>query len=176
MNYPPILKNEQGFTLFFSLILLLILTMMGLVSIQGSVTEIAMAGNQRESDTAFQSTELGLAEGEKFIDNAASKTDFAFPASGLYSLTDEDPDYFEKATWIASKESTQSAKNVFVAPRFIIKYLIDRSQNEVAAINVGGYGTAQPGITVSNFRVTSLGVGQTDGAPRLLQSYYGKEF
>ena len=52
----------------------------------------------------------------------------------------------------------------------------DRSQNDAAALNIGGYGSGQPGMTVSNFRITSKGVGQNDSSVRYLQSYYGKEY
>ena len=66
--------------------------------------------------------------------------------------------------------------HVVEQPVFIIRYLGDRSQNEVAAVNIGGYGSSQPGMTVSNFRITARGTGQTGNAYRYVQSYYGKEF
>jgi Tfp pilus assembly protein PilX len=74
------------------------------------------------------------------------------------------------------KHSGFTLVDVVEDPNFIIRYLGDRSQNEVAKINIGGYGTAQPGITVSNFRVTARGTGQSGNARRFVQSYYGKEF
>jgi Tfp pilus assembly protein PilX len=66
--------------------------------------------------------------------------------------------------------------HVIEQPKFVVKYLGDRSQNEAAAINIGGYGSGQPGKTVSNFRVTAKGFGQTNNSVRYVQSYYGKEF
>ncbi len=169
-------QNQQGFTLIMSMIFLVVLTIVGLTSIQNTRVEIAMAGNLRESDMAFQVAEIGLSSGEKFIMDSISKSDYDKPAEGLYPALDNDPNYFEPLTWEASQTSSADIPSVYKAPLFIIKYLGDRAQNEVASVNIGGYGTAQPGLTISNFRVTAKGGGQTDSAERILQSYFGKEF
>ncbi len=81
------------------------------------------------------------------------------------------------ATWSgASQVAPTTLAYVAEQPRFIVKYLGDRSQNEVAAVNIGGYGSSQPGMTVSNFRITARGAGQTGATHRIVQSYYGKEY
>ncbi|MCK4710200.1 MAG: hypothetical protein KAU21_16405, partial [Gammaproteobacteria bacterium] len=67
-------QKQSGFALAMSMILLVILTMLGLTSTQSTRTEIAMAGNLRESDIAFQVTEIGLSAAEVYIENAVSKT------------------------------------------------------------------------------------------------------
>ena len=134
-----------------------------------------MAGNMRESDLAFQAAEQGLGAGEDFVVAAISKTDFN-DQNGLYAETTLDPDYFDETSWNVAQTANISLTQLYTQPRFIIKYLGDRSQNEVAKVNISGYGSAQPGITVSNFRITSRGVGQTSSAPRMVQSYFGKEF
>lgn len=170
-------KRQNGFTLIMSLIILIILTMLGLSSIQGTQTEIAMAGNMREADIAFQSAETGLISAERVLGVTISKNDFD-DTNGLYAEHTLDPDYFDESNWASEKsqESTATLTNVYTNPKFIIKYLGDRSQNEVAKVNIGGYGTQQPGFTVSNFRTTSRGFGQSDRSVRMLQSYYGKAF
>ena len=177
MMFINLSQKQAGFTLVMSMILLIILTMLGLTSIQSTRTEIAMAGNMRESDMAFQIAEMGLSSAEIYIEDAASKLDFNTDTPGLFAITDDDPDYFLNTTWDASQTADAAVlPHALSKPKFVIKYLGDRSQNEVAAVNVGGYGTAQPGITVSNFRATAMGGGQTDSATRMIQSYYGKEF
>ena len=168
--------QQQGFTLIMSLVILVILTVLSLSSMQSTRLETAMAGNMRESDLAFQAAEMGLDYGENYVETVTtSKTDFN-DLNGLYSEATIDPDYFDEASWSISQSASVSLSQLYVQPQFIIKYLGDRSQNEVAKVNIGGYGSSQPGITVSNFRITSRGVGQTNSAPRLVQSYYGKEF
>ncbi len=170
-------KRQNGFTLIMSMVILIILTMLGLSSIQGTQTEIAMAGNMRDADIAFQSAELGLISAESVLGSTISKNDFD-DTNGLYAENTLDPDYFKADSWGSDNSQTSSATlaNVYTNPKFIIKYLGDRSQNEVAKVNIGGYGTQQPGFTVSNFRTTSRGFGQSDRSARMLQSYYGKAF
>lgn len=170
--------RQDGATLIVSLIILVSLTVLGVTSMQSTRTEISMAGNQREAGMTFNAAEAGLRDAEAFVSATISKTVFTDPGAGLYDKTDEDPDYMDYNTWAAA--STQVAPTplayAFEQPRFIVKYLGDRSQNEVAAVNIGGYGSSQPGIIVSNFRITARGAGQTGDTHRIVQSYYGKEF
>jgi len=168
--------QQQGFTLIMSLVILVILTVLSLSSMQSTRLETAMAGNMRESDLAFQAAEIGLDAGENHVETVTiSTTDFN-DLNGLYAKDTADPDYLDDAAWGVSQTASVSLSNLYTQPQFIIKYLGDRSQNAAAKVNIGGYGSSQPGITVSYFRITGRGVGQTDSAARLVQSYYGKEF
>jgi type IV pilus assembly protein PilX len=169
-------KSQSGFTLVMSMIILLILTMLGITSMQGTQSELAMAGNMREADNAFQAAEVGLIAAEEFIEASTSKTDYN-DSAGLISKNALDPDYFDPDVWKPAQIANGvTLANAYSKPKFILKYLGDRSQNEVAAVNIGAYGTQQPGFTVSLFRTTTRGYGQTDRATRMIQSYYGKEF
>lgn len=168
-------QKQSGLALVISLILLVILTMLGLSSMQGTMTEIAMSGNLRESNLSFQAAEVGLISAEEYIENSISRTVYN-NANGLLDENTVDPDYFDDANWNAVQVSSATIWDVHSKPKFIIKYLGDRSQNAVAAVNIGGYGTAQPGRTVSNFRTTSRGYGQTVRSTTMVQSYFGKEF
>ncbi|MCG6889158.1 MAG: hypothetical protein LJE92_06175 [Gammaproteobacteria bacterium] len=172
----PDMQKQSGMTLVVSLVILIALTILGVTSMQSTRTEISMAGNLRESGLAFNAAEAGLSNGESFAATAISKSVFADPTKGLYSSTDEDPDYFADATWVAAQTATTSLPHVIEQPKFIIKYLGDRSQNEAAAVNIGGYGSGQPGRTVSNFRITAKAFGQTGNSARYVQSYSGKEY
>ena len=175
-NGPVTYRNQAGVTLVVSLVILVALTLLGVTSMQSTRTEISMAGNLRELGITFNAAEAGLSDAEFFVDNSTSKGIYADTSIGLYSPTDDDPEYGDPATWLASQISSTYLADVAEQPRFVIKYLGDRSQNEVAAVNIGGYGSAQPGITVSNFRVTAKGTGLSGNAHRYLQSYFGKEF
>ncbi len=169
-------RQQQGMTLVVSLIILISLTIIGLTSMQSTNTEISMAGNLRESALTFQAAEVGLADGEGFTEDSISKNVFTDPDNGLLDTTDADPDYFADATWNASQTGSTVVSHTAQRPTFIVRYLGDRAQNPAALINIGGYGSGQPGMIVSNFRVTSRGEGQTGSFYRYLQSYYGKEF
>jgi type IV pilus assembly protein PilX len=168
--------RQSGVTLVISLIILIALTILGLTTMQSTRTEVSMAGNLREAGITFNAAEAGLSNAESFVNGTSSKGVYTDPDTGLYSKTDEDPDYFNDATWDASHAASTNLPHVVEQPKFVVKYLGDRSQNEAAVLNIGGYGTGQPGKTVSNFRITAKGFGQTNNSVRYVQSYYGKEF
>jgi type IV pilus assembly protein PilX len=169
-------SDQAGMALIVSLMILMILTILGLTSMQSSQTEVSMAGNQRELGITFSAAEAGLGSAQAYIENSNSNTIYSDPSQGLYGLADLDPDYRDYSSWDNSQTAAIGLPHVVEQPKFIIKYLGDRSQNEAAVVNIGGYGSSQPGITVSNFRVTARAVGQTGRATRQIQAYYGKEF
>ncbi len=169
-------NRQAGVTLVVSLVLLIAMTLLSVTSIQTTRTEIAMAGNLRETGLTFNAAEAGLRFAESFVEDSISTTIFADPTIGLYAEADEDPDYSDYTIWTASQDAAFSLAYVVEDPKFIIRYLGDRSQNAAATVNIAGYGSGQPGITVSNFRVTARGTGQSGNVRRFIQSYYGKEF
>ncbi len=169
-------QKQQGMILVVSLLILIALTLLGLTSMQATRTEIAMAGNLRESDLTFTAADVALHAGETFTDISISKTVFSEPDKGLSDETDDDPDYYKEANWTDSQAATITVPHVKEQPLFMIRFLGDRAQNEAALINIGGYGSGQPGMIVSNFRITGRGTGQTGNSHRLIQSYFGKEY
>jgi type IV pilus assembly protein PilX len=179
MNIPR--KNtQQGVALVVSLIILVSLTMLGLTSIQRTTSDLAMAGNQRETGLMFQSAEIGLVTAEDFVENSNTNVDFSNTALGLYTVQDNNtsyfsPDYFDATTWTSASQSAATSLVAFEQPRYMIEYLGDRSQNPLAAINIGGYGTQQTGDIVSIYRSTARGVGLTGNSFRYVQAYFGKD-
>lgn len=174
-----IYRQQAGMTLVVSLIILVAMTILGVTSMMSSRTEISMAGNLRKAGIAFNAAEAGLRAGEKFVNASVSTDIYTDPANGLYDETDTSPSYGDPATWAASQIATTSLPipdYVAAQPRFIIHYLGDRSQNEEASVNVAGYGSGQPGLTVSNFKITARGVGQTVNETRMVQSHMGHEY
>ena len=177
-------SKQQGVALVVSLIILVSLTMIGMTAIQRTTTDLSMAGNQRETGLMFQSAEVGLDAAEDFIGNSTTNADYNDVDAGLHTVLDADntyfsPDYFSSNDW--DNRSSLAATNlvgefgVVEEPRFMIEYLGDRSQNALAAINIGGYGTQQTGDVVSIYRSTARGVGLTGNSFRYLQSYFGKD-
>ncbi len=172
-------QKQQGVALVISLIILVSLTMLGLTSIQRTTTDLAMAGNQRETGLMFQAAEVGLASAETFIGNSTTNGDFNNAGLGLITVSANDPayngpDYF-RPNWDTSSQQADTALDAWEQPRYMIEYLGDRSQNPLAAINIGGYGTQQTGEVVSIYRSTARGVGLTVSSFRYVQSYFGKD-
>ena len=176
-------SRQQGVALVVSLIILVSLTMLGLTAIQRTTTDLAMAGNQRESGLMFQAAEVGLVAAEAAIEASNSNGDFANNAGnhaqGMYTVESDNtnyhsPDYFDKDLWESSSTETAGLPNVDEKPRFMIEYLGDRKQNQFGGIAIGGYGGGATGEDVSIYRTTSRGVGLTGNSYRYVQSYYGK--
>jgi len=178
MNYA--IEKQQGVALVVSMIILISLTMLGLTAIQRTTVDLAMAGNQREIGLMFQAAEVGLVKAEDFVEASTTNADFDDTSLGLYTVAASDPnysnpDYFDGPTWSASSQVAATTLDAYEQPRYMIEYLGDRSQNPLAAINIGGYGTQQTGDTVSIYRSTSRGAGLTGNSFRYVQSYYGKD-
>jgi len=177
-------QKQKGVTLIISLVLLVSLTMIGITSMQSSRTELAMAGNQRESGLMFYAAEMGLVAAETHIDGTTIGVDIAELNPGHYAIKATDnnystPDYYDDSVWddtssvkVADAIDELTAEN---QPRFIIEHLGDRHQNALAGPNIEGYGTQQTGISVSIFRATARGAGLTGKSFRYVQSYVGKE-
>ena len=175
-------QKQQGVALVISLIILVSLTMLGLTSIQRTTTDLAMAGNQRETGLMFQAAEVGLSSAEVWIGNQTTNAVFNNAGLGLITVPDNDPayngpDYFRPNWGTSSQQATTTLVAREVAweePRFMIEYLGDRSQNPLAAVNIGGYGTQQSGDIVSIYRSTARGVGLTVSSFGFVQSYFGR--
>ncbi|MCG5517020.1 MULTISPECIES: PilX N-terminal domain-containing pilus assembly protein [unclassified Ectothiorhodospira] len=63
------LHSQQGAVLIVSLIFLVLLTLVGLASMQGSTMQERMAGNMYDRAIAFQRAEIALRAGENSLSN-----------------------------------------------------------------------------------------------------------
>ena len=170
-------QQQRGAALVVSLVILVAMTMLGITSMRGSSTEIAMAGNLRESALTFQAAEAGLRSAETIVESSISPAIFDGLSPSMLGETDTDPDYLDKTTWDGASELSLSLSGISTNPKYIIKYLGEWAQNPLALINIGGgYGGQPPGRITSNYRVTSRGTGQTGRSFRTVQSYYGIEY
>ncbi len=171
-------KNQQkGAALIVSLVILIAMTMLGITSMRGSSTEIAMAGNLREAGLTFQAAEAGLRSAESIVESSDSSAMFDGLSVSMLGEFDADPDYLAKASWDGAAELNLGLAGISTNPRYIIKFLGTWAQNPLALVNTGqGYGGQPPGRITSNYRVTTRGTGQTGRTFRTVQSYYGVEY
>ncbi len=167
------ITSQSGAALVVSLIILVAMTMLGITSMKGSVTELAMAGNLRESALTFQAAEAGLSTAEAIL---AAGND---PVN-LLADTDADPNYLVTTTWdnaALTNEATVSLANISTNPRYIVKFLgkWDPDKN-VSSLDPGfsGYGQTSSATKIDYFRSTARGVGQTGNTFRTVQSYFGR--
>jgi type IV pilus assembly protein PilX len=65
--HEALLSTQRGITLITCMIMLIILTLLGLASIEDTSLEEKMAGNMRSRNLAFQAAESALRQGENYI-------------------------------------------------------------------------------------------------------------
>lgn len=68
--------SQQGVALVVGLIFLLLMTVIGVSSIQTTTLDERMAGNANDRNIAFQAAESGLRRAEALIDKSTNKYDF----------------------------------------------------------------------------------------------------
>ncbi len=77
---PSIKRQQRGTVLVISLVILLIMTLVGIASMQTTVLEEKMTGNLRDQNMAFQAGEAGLREALDWLEEKA-KSASGFPAA-----------------------------------------------------------------------------------------------
>lgn len=65
--------GQNGAALIISLIFLLLMTLIGVTSMQTTTLEERMAGNTRDRNLALQAAEAGLRQGELWLETAANR-------------------------------------------------------------------------------------------------------
>jgi len=175
--------RQGGVVLFMSLIMLLIITVLGLSSVQTTSMQERMARNSRDVNLAFQAAESAIKDAETIVEELASLSDFDAPdanANGLYYEADFDEESNWKAVdWDAEDgnyfTASTTVSNVASQPKYIVEHVktVVSDEDRLNLDNVGqdtGSGRAQI------FRVTVYGTGGTDSARVMIQSTYGKRF
>lgn len=163
-------QRQSGAALMFSLIFLLLLTVLTITAMQSSTLQERMAGNARDQSLAFQAAEAGLHDAEALLRTAPP----IFDTTGPYRIPLKNPT--SPATWNAynwgddSKQVATALEGINAAdkPRYVVEEL-----NNISAAALTGSGIdvgSQSNVQVTIYRVTSKGTGSTGKAVVILQS------
>ena len=177
------MHREHGYALFLSLVMLMIITVLGVSSIQTTTMQERMARNARDSNLAFQSAESAIKDAETLMETFNSLTPFNAANANSNGF------YYEGAYNVASNWSTvvwsDPAGDYITAPTNIdgvaqqSKYIIEHVKTVVAdadRLNLDNIGQDTGSGRAQIFRVTVYGTGGTDTAHVMIQSTYGKRF
>lgn len=169
-------RQQQGVTLIVCLIFLLILTLIGISSIQSSTLQEQMAGSVRDYNVAFQAAEHGLREGEKYLTQATLGT---FSGSGgRYTICSDPaslaagcviPSWSDKSTAVSSTTAwvTQSGVSIVNSqPQYLI------SKFPVVVDANAPLDADMPPVKIEMYRVTGRGFGVSPNSMAVLQSTY----
>ena len=172
---------QQGAVLVMALMMLFVLTLIGVSSISTTSMEEKMSGNTRNRHLAFQASETGARDAERFIADNVNNPVAQFTAAGvggLYSLGNgpSSSDAVNPAWWpLANKVPYATAvQSIATPPQYTIEYLGETIQAEASDIEItGGVGGGARG-SIHTFRITSRGTGLTDNSVVVIQSHFGK--
>jgi len=169
-------RKESGAALLISLILLLVLTFLGISSMQTTTLEERMTANQKDYYLAFEAAEFALQAAEDDLGILISTADFTPTGNGGFF---RDHDLSVKAWTVV--DWTKNTEVVFVTdhpnmtsepPKYIVERLtIVGSTDNLNAGNEYGEQTGATETTV--FRVTARGE-SGKGSVVYLQSTFGK--
>lgn len=184
-------RQQQGVVLFLSLVMLLLLTILGVSSIQTTSLQQRMARNADDTNLAFQAAESALRDGEDLLEAVTSLIDF----DGGSALAQDNGYYFAAdpgavPNWIvlncpvppcprswAAPVGARTADTVITGvaaqPKYIMEYLT-AVISDADALNLDNIGQDTGSGTTQIFRVTALGTGGTLGARVMIQATYGK--
>ncbi|MDG2276343.1 MAG: PilX N-terminal domain-containing pilus assembly protein [Pseudomonadales bacterium] len=171
-------KTQTGVALFISLVMLLVLTIIGISSVQTTSLEVRMTRNEHDSILAFQAAESALRDAEAVIETLASTADFTDAGNnGFYNVADlgveqawQDDDIWANGN---SRETETEIENVAAQPRYIIEYVASVLR-EANAYQLDDPYAASGGDRVEIFRITARGTGGTVNSQVTLQSNYGR--
>jgi len=182
-NLTTFRAKEKGVALFMSLVMLLILTILGLSSVQTTSLQERMSRNARDTNLAFQAAESALRDGEDLLETLTALTNFENGTSGYYFEKDPgDGANWLDVSWSPTSDSctgcitnTTTINNVATQPKYILEH-VKAVISDADALNLDNIGQDTGSGRTQIFRVTSYGVGGTNSARVMLQATYGKRF
>ena len=173
-------QKQEGVVLFFSLVMLLMLTLLGISSVQTTSLQQRMSTSATDSNLAFQSAESALRDGEDFIETLNSLLPFDganAENNGFYFDVDpRDQPNWEAVDWSGAagfREADTSITGVAAQSRYIIEH-VKTVVSDADALNLDNIGQDTGSGRTQIFRVTARGTGGTAAAQTTIQSSYGK--
>jgi type IV pilus assembly protein PilX len=170
-NLKPGPAAQQGVSLVVALIMLLVLTLIGVSSMNTAVVELKMAGSMQQQGLALNRADEALSVGENDVEAIVANPgifDFGSGGDGYY-LIDEDIDVF-KIDWPG--QGLTSIVGANPEDSYVIEYIGKKDIPEESQ-SEGGDEAAAGGF-VYTFRITSRSA-TGKNAVRLVQSIYVTE-
>jgi type IV pilus assembly protein PilX len=170
-----------------SLVILLILTILGLSSVQTTSLQERMSRNASDSNLAFQAAESALRDGEDMVgtggefNSMTSFDDYTGPGTGREQDPGDVPGW-ELVDWSPTSDSCTDCipaqtdiNGTASQPKYILEH-VKTVESDDDRLNLNNIGVTTGAGKTEVFRVTAFGVGGTDSARVMLQSTYGVRY
>jgi len=172
--------KQRGAVLIISMIILLLLTILGVTSMQSTNLEERMAGNSRDRHIAFEAAEAALQHAEQFLGTISTTGAFDTDGSdGLYD--DSGQKIWTTVDWTGTATGAngyRQADNIGTdeglgtAPKYVIEHLLSAG-SEADQTNLDNYGQGPGSGKTGLFRVTARGTGGSDNSVVIMQTVFG---
>ena len=171
MNKTSFLKsNDRGAALIAGLLILVVLSILGITTMQSSLLQERMAGNMEQRDIAFEMAEAGLRDGEAWLNAlvvipAFDGSSWRYQASsGLWRTA---------TTWTTETKRRQYAGGgidpvKYNLPLYYIEYLADVDNSGVDSLKF----SATPDELPAMYRITSRGESPNGRSAVIIQSTF----
>jgi type IV pilus assembly protein PilX len=172
--------RQQGAVLIVSLVLLLVMTLIGISSMQTNTLEEKMSGNYRDKNLSFQAAEMTLREGEGWLadqikepelspDSCSSNCD-VWDTNALLAAVSSST-YLDDSLWSDSrvKTATITIPEVVASPKYFLEFELDKRDR----LNIG---QQQDSTVRVYYGVVAQGVGGRASTKTILQSIYTRRF
>lgn len=164
--------SQSGATLAVSLLMLLVITVIGVSSIQVANLEEKMSANTQDKTASFEAAESALKGGENWLMNLMSELiPVSTCSSHCIDVLDASLDVTaQSANWweANSTQYTNVMHQVKTPPRYRIEFLrFVPDSPELGQSNSAG---------VYYYQITAYGSGNTDSAVTLLQTVAARRF
>lgn len=176
-GFAPQARMQQGSALFVSLVFLLVLTFLGMASMNDTIMQTKMSAAMQDSNVGFQTVEVAAQEAEAYIESLVNTEDFD-NTKHLFKAGSVPTELFKDSTWVSGK--TLAAGTTLTAvqpPRYFIELLGEIDDGDSAtSLVVDTYSHESGTGTIQGFRIVARSTGATGTTRRLIESYYGKRF
>lgn len=121
MHVEGVYGRQSGMVLLISLVFLLLLSLIGLSSMQGAVTQQKVAGSLWHRNQSFQSAESGLRLGEAVVQRAfaglpaCQSSVTCAPPEESFSVTNAGVNPVSAVTWVALKGGLYGVQSLGMA-------------------------------------------------------------
>jgi type IV pilus assembly protein PilX len=168
------INEQKGAVLIVSILILLILTFIGVSTLQVAPLQEKIAANYQDTNISFQAADTVEREAETFVDSLVDISSFT-NSNGLYTAGNV-PNPFTSGTWSgsASRASTQSIPGAANARYFV--EMVGTYDSGTVSLNIYNYGQDPNTGPVTVFRIVVHATDTTGTAETIVQSFYGRRF
>lgn len=177
------IRHQSGVVLFISLVMLLILTLLGMSSVQNTSLQLLMSRNARDAELAFQSAETAILLAEEYVETLTNTVPFeSANTDGRYDAVNDgnvDLAAFDWTTSASNARGFQTIPAIITGVASQPKYFIEFWRTVVSdedRLNLDNIGQDTGSGRTQVFRVTAQGTGGTAAAKVIIRTTYGKKF